>query len=141
MSPSPRLRALRALSALLLIALAPLEATAAPLLRCELSQADHTLRVDTAPAIDPYRVESVDIGSDFRFKAVMIGDETGIAYIKLYTYQRHAGRSSLLHQASFIAPARPAADAPVALGGVQTLYAPGLGRALEYRCTLIEVAA
>jgi hypothetical protein len=122
--------------AILFLAALPAAALAQATLHCELSQGDTQRSIDTTPVADPYSVKGVDISRDFRFKAVVVGDAGQIAYIKLYTYVRSGGKSSLLHQASYAAPI-----APGALGGIDRLYAPGLGRELMVRCTLIEVAS
>ena len=89
---------------------------------------------------DPYRVKSVDVGEHFRFKAVVVGDERHVDYIKLYTYYRNQRQAVLLHEAEYSAPEAQGASSPAALTGTQRLYSPRLGRELSYGCALFEAA-
>ncbi|MFO1206233.1 MAG: hypothetical protein U1E63_10980 [Burkholderiales bacterium] len=111
-----------------------------PRLRCHVEYADNSQVLEFAPVADPYRVKAVDIGERFRFKAVVVGDERHVDYIKLYTYYRNERQAVLLHEAEYQAPEVARSTAPAALTGTQRLYSPLLGRELSYGCTLIEDA-
>lgn len=108
---------------------------AAPLLRCQVSYSGETRTLEAAPVSDPYSVEAWDIGGRFRFKAVVIGDDRRIDYIKLYAYYQAERQPVLLHQAKYLPPFA-ASDAPYALTGLNYLYSPDLGRELQYGCAL-----
>ena len=135
-------RAARAVALSCAVAAAPAAPTvqAAPLLRCEVDHGGRTWRVDTAPVADPYGVQPLDIGGRFRFKAVMIGDETRVDYIHLYTYFVSGGTPVLVHQASYHPPIEGSADGTTPFTGLQRVYSPVLGREMTYRCALADIA-
>jgi hypothetical protein len=108
---------------------------AAPLLRCHLSYGGATQTLEAVPGSDPYGVEAMDISGRFRFKAVVIGDERHIDYIKLYAYYQSARQPVLLHEARYTPPFAATAS-PYDLTGLNFLYSPDLGRELQYGCTL-----
>lgn len=110
-------------------------AEASPLLRCEVSYAGATHTVEASPAADPYGVAARDIAGRFSFKAVVIGDDQYVDYIKLYAYYQTRRQPVLLHQAKYLPPFT-ASSSPYALTGTHFLYSPDLGRELQYRCTL-----
>lgn len=112
------------------------EAFANPLLRCDVTYAGRTHVVQASPVSDPYLVPSVDIAGRFRFKAVMVGDTTRLAYINLYAYfVAEDEQPKLIHQSKYLPTERWLA-APLALTGTQHLYAGPLERELIYSCTL-----
>lgn len=116
-------------------------AAAVPLLRCEVEQGGRTWQVETAPVTDPYGVRPLDIDGKFRFKAVMVGDERQIEYVKLYAYHHTRSKPVLLHQATYLAPlVASEPTAPPSLSGQHTVFSPWLEREMRYRCTLREVA-
>jgi hypothetical protein len=110
-------------------------AVAAPLLRCQVTYAGSTQVIDARPEADPYPIASVDIGGRFRFKAVMIGTETRVDYIKLYAYL-DARRQPILVQEAVYLPPFNATSAPYPLTGEQHLFAGPVERELLYSCTL-----
>jgi hypothetical protein len=114
-------------------------ALASPRLRCQLIQGGTMQVLDFAPALNPYDVKAVDLDGRFRFKAVVIGDERKIDYIKLYTYYQSKRQAVLLHEARYLAPAADSGAGSAALTGTNTLYSPNLGREFQYGCALIEV--
>lgn len=115
-------------------------AEATPLLRCQVDQGGQAWRVETAPVADPYGVRPLDIGGKFRFKAVMVGDEQRVEYVKLYAYYQTRRTPVLLHEAKYLAPKAGADPAGVPLTGDHTVFSPWLEREMRYRCTLHEVA-
>jgi hypothetical protein len=128
---------LSGLSTLLPALLCATAADAAPLLRCEISYGGVSRILTAAPTTDPYGVESIDIGGRFRFKAVVIGKEADIELIKLYAYYYGKRQPVLIQQASYAGPFRISSSAD-ALTGLNRLYAPPLGRELQYGCAVTE---
>lgn len=110
-------------------------AVAAPLLRCHVTYAGSTQTLETGPVGDPYPVASVAIGERFRFKAVMVGTEGQVTYIKLYAYFE-TPQQPLLIQATNYLPPFAATTTPYPLTGEQHLYAGTMERELLYHCTL-----
>ena len=134
------------LSLLILIFMAgtliPKAAFAAPLLRCKIEQNGATFMVESSPRLDPYGVVAVAINKNFRFKAVVIGNETKIDYIKIYAYYMGDRQAILLHEAKYLAPSVQSTElAPFQLTGMNYLYSPNLNREMQYGCSLIESAA
>jgi hypothetical protein len=112
---------------------------APPLLRCEINSGGESYVEDFLPTTDPYTVAAKDIGGGFRFKAVMLGTEQRIEYIKIYTYSQEPHHVVLLHVAKYLPPFRQKQPSFAALTGVHYLYSPGLERELQYGCALSEV--
>ena len=108
---------------------------AAPLLRCEVIYAGVTYTVVSTPSSDPYSVEAVDIGERFRFKAVMVGVDKPIDYIKLYAYFQTRRKDIPIHQATYLPPFA-ASDEAYLLTPQNYLYAGDVERELQYHCTL-----
>jgi hypothetical protein len=120
--------------------LLPAVASASPRLRCQLSQGDAVEVLDFTPVMDPYTAKAVDIRGNFRFKAVVIGDERKIDYIKLYTYYLSKRQAVLLHEARYSEPRVGTTQDQAALTGTNFFYSPVLERELQYGCALIEVS-
>jgi hypothetical protein len=112
-------------------------ACAAPLLRCEISYGGTTRVVEAAPTVDPYRVRPIDIGGRFRFKAVVTGTDQRIDLVKLYAYYHGKRQPILLQEARYAGPF-VVSDSAYALTGLNHLYAPPLGRELQYGCAIVE---
>jgi len=117
------------------------DASAAPQLRCHIEQGGNVHDLQISAVSDPYGVAPVDINGRFRFKAVMVGDDKAIAYIKLYTYYTTKRQPVLLHVAKYLAPVPQAGQDPAGLTGVTYLYSPLLGREIQYGCALLREAA
>lgn len=128
----------KALSAALLWPLICAPASAAPLLHCELKYAGSTHTLETLPGSDPYTTESIDIHGRFRFKAVVLGTAQKIEAVKLYVYYETRRQPVLIEEVKYMPPFA-AGDSPYALTGLHYVYAPPLGRELQYGCALREV--
>lgn len=127
---------------LLAASLLPAAAAGAPLLRCKVEQAGSTHLLEFAAQSDPYTAKIVTISKSFRFKAVVVGDQKKIDYIKIYTYYQTGRQPVLMHEAKYLNPVAQASGAPFdALTGQHYLYAPWLNRELQYGCALVEEAA
>lgn len=117
-------------------------AAAAPHLHCHLVQGDTVIDTQTAPTADPYGVAALRV-NHFRFKAVVVGDEHRIEYVKLYTYydtgngpQGSMQRIRLLHEGKYLAPHPQSDTGPSSLTGIVYLYEPRLEREFSYECAL-----
>ena len=113
---------------------------ATPLLRCQFEVNAQTYQHEFQTVSDPYRVESVDLGGRFRFKAVVLGDATQVQLIDLYASYQTRRQPMILQHAQFVAPVAKPQPAPDALTGRVALYSPFLGKELKYACALHEVA-
>lgn len=116
-------------------------AVAAPRLSCEILQGGNTLKLQFEPVSDPYVVEAIDINERFRFKAVMVGSEQKVDYIKFYAYYLSSGQAVLLHEAKYLSPVPQKNAIPDTLTGQHYLYSPELGREMQYGCALLEVTS
>lgn len=108
---------------------------ATPRLHCALTYAGSTQMLEVVPVADPYRVASVDVGGRFRFKAVMVGRDQRVDYIKLYAYLDTARQPVLVQQITY----QPPFATGRSLTGKQFIYAGPVERELQYECTFNEV--
>lgn len=132
--PRPAGRAGALAAAALLLANA--SATAGLHLHCQFETAGESQTRDFMPVRDPYAVAPIDVSREFRFKAVLYGDEHHIEYVKLFAYYQGERQPMLLQMARYLAPRAAQGSDPVALTGRQTLYSPNLERPLEYGCAV-----
>jgi len=128
----------KVLGPMLLASLFCASAGAAPLLHCEVTYAGNTHTLEASTGGDPYATESIDIDGRFRFKAVVLGTAQKIDVIKLYAYYETRKQPVMIEEVKF-APPFATSDSPYALTGLHSLYAPPLGRELQYGCALREV--
>lgn len=140
LKPSPHVARsyLSALAGCFCAALYASTALAAPRLHCHIEQNGVSETFTFVPVANPYRVVPIDIGERFRFKAVVIGDEQHVDYIKLYTYYQTPRRAELLHEAHYRTPVAMPTPNVDALSGRVTLFSPDLGREIHYACALRE---
>jgi hypothetical protein len=115
-------------------------ADASPLLRCQFEVNAETYQHDFKPVADPYKVESVDLGGRFRFKAVVLGDDKQVSLINLYASYQTRRQPMILQHSQFVAPVSVREPSFDALTGRVYLYSPFLGKELQYACALHEVA-
>lgn len=118
----------------------PAPAVASPRLQCEIAEGGDAKMIELAPMAEPYDAKAVDINHRFRFKAVVVGSDRQIDYVKLYVYYWFRQQPVLLHEAKYLSPMARVDPSPDALTGTQYLYSPELGREMQYRCALREVA-
>jgi len=109
------------------------------LLRCQIDQGGEHFAFDFAPVSDPYSVPSIDINERFRFKALVVGDDKTVQYIKIYVYYETRRQAMILQELKYLQAKAQKNPLPDALTGVQTLYSPDLGREMKYQCALHEV--
>ena len=121
-------------------AVVPMAAQAVPLLKCHFevnaSRSEHSF----SPTHDPYAVRSVDLENRFRFKAVVLGNDTQVESINLYVSYQTERQPMVLQHVKFAAPVALKQPTPDALTGRVALYSPFLGKELLYGCALHEVA-
>lgn len=108
-------------------------------LRCDVSYGGKTETLAFAPVDDPYRVKATSFNDRFRFKAVVIGDASGIADVSIYVHDLDVGYPVLLHEANYATPTPQRNARPDALTGTQNIYSPRRGRELRYQCALLEL--
>jgi hypothetical protein len=129
------------LSSILLIAICTstlateANATNVPLLRCAVTYAGTTHTIESRLSKDPYLAPMHDIGGRFSFKALMIGEQKNIQYIKLYAYLQGRDTDTIIHQATYLAPFRPTKSMRV-LTPHNHLYAGEVEREMQYQCSL-----
>ena len=124
----------------LLAAFFPLLAKASPQLRCHFEVNAERFEHSFNPVADPYTVTSVNLADRFRFKAVVLGNDSRVDLINLYVSYQTERQPMVLQHIKFVAPISQASPNPDALTGRVALYSPFLGKELLYGCALHEVA-
>lgn len=115
-------------------------ASAAARLRCDVDQGGEQRQFEFAPSADPYAPRPLDIGRHFRFKAVIVGSDTVVEYVKLYTYFQAPRQPVLLQQSTYLAPQpQPESAGAHALTGTIDVHSPELVHQMRYGCALLEV--
>jgi hypothetical protein len=113
-------------------------ASAEPVLRCQINQGGEAHVLEAEASLNPYAAKPVMIGKSFQFKAVVFGSKDEIAYVSLYTYARTDRGPALIHEVKYLHPQMPlTAPEPDSLTGRVSVYAPHLGREIQYGCTLL----
>ncbi len=118
----------------------PVMAQASPQLRCHFEVNAEQFEYSFNPVADPYTVTSVNLADRFRFKAVVLGDDTRVDLINLYVSYQTDRQPMVLQHTKFVEPIAQALPKPDALTGRVALYSPFLGKELLYGCALHEVA-
>lgn len=118
----------------------PVVAHAAPELRCHFDVNAERFENSFTPVTDPYTVGSVNLADRFRFKAVVIGNDTRVDLINLYVSYQTERQPMVLQHVKFVVPVAQVQPTPDALTGRVALYSPFLGKELQYGCALHEVA-
>ncbi|EGJ11652.1 MULTISPECIES: hypothetical protein [Rubrivivax] len=116
-------------------------ATESPLLRCELRYVSTTMQVEARPVADPYTVAAQDVGTRFRFKAVVLGTPERVDSVSLYAYDMAVANAPVLIHEVVHRPPFPPGTAIPALTGWNHVYSSRLGRELVYGCALGTEAA
>jgi len=112
-----------------------------PLLRCELRYVSTTMQVEARPVADPYTVAAQDVGTRFRFKAVVLGTPERVDSVSLYAYDMAVDNAPVLIHEVVHRPPFAAGTAIPALTGWNHVYSARLGRELVYGCALGTEAA
>lgn len=115
------------------------QAHAAPVLRCHFEVNAERFEHSFTPVAEPYGVTSVNLADRFRFKAVVLGENTHVDLINLYVSYQTERQPMLLQHLKFLKPVAQTAPTPDALTGRVALYSPFLGKELLYGCALHEV--
>lgn len=117
----------------------PIVAQASPELRCHFEVNAEHFEHRFAVVSEPYAVRSVNLADRFRFKAVVLGNDTQVDLINLYVSYQTQRQPMVLQHVKFIAPVAQLDPKPDALTGRVALYSPFLGKELQYGCALHEV--
>jgi hypothetical protein len=112
---------------------------ASPVLRCHFEVNAERVEHSFLPVSEPYEVPSVNLANRFRFKAVVLGDQTRVDLINLYVSYQTQRQPMLLQHVKFVAPVAQTHPMPESLTGRVALYSPFLGKELLYSCALHEV--
>ena len=123
----------------MLAAWLPVVVQAAPELRCHFEVNAERSEYRFSPVSDPYTVDSVNLADRFRFKAVVLGNNTQVDLINVYVSYQTERQPMVLQQVKFVAPVAQVQPMPDALTGRVALYSPFLGKELQYGCALHEV--
>lgn len=118
----------------------PVMAQASPQLRCHFEVNAEHFEYSFNPVADPYTVTSVNLADRFRFKAVVLGNDSRVDLINLYVSYQTERQPMVLQHTKFVEPIAQALPKPDALTGRVALYSPFLGKELLYGCALHEVA-
>lgn len=118
------------LAALLLFA----AAAQAESVACHVTYGGATQLIEARPVDSPYGVRATPVGSFFLFRIVFRRQPAELAAIKIYTYADHDDGPSLIHQASYAYPVRPAGGD--GFSGRQWVYEPRRDSELQYWCEL-----
>ena len=117
----------------------PTTVQATPLLKCHFEVNAERSEKTFTPTTDPYTVDSVNLADRFRFKAVVLGNNTQVDLINVYVSYQTERQPMVLQQVKFVAPVAQVQPMPDALTGRVALYSPFLGKELQYGCALHEV--
>jgi hypothetical protein len=80
------------------------------------------------------------LANRFRFKAIVLGNDTRVTSIHLYVSYQTERQPMLLQHAKFVTPQALEQPTPDALTGRVAVYSPFLGKELQYGCALHEVS-
>jgi hypothetical protein len=128
------------LLAMLLPAVLPTAVQAASELRCHFEVNAERFEHSFAPVSEPYAVQSINLADRFRFKAVVLGNDTLVDLVNLYVSYQTDRQPMVLQHLKFVAPVAQRQPTPDALTGRVALYSPFLGKELQYGCALHAVA-
>lgn len=118
----------------------PTVVQAVPELRCHFEVNAERFQHRFRPVSEPYAVQSINLADRFRFKAVVLGNDTRVDLVNLYVSYQTDRQPMVLQHVKFVAPVAQLQPASDALTGRVALYSPFLGKELQYGCALHEVA-
>lgn len=81
-----------------------------------------------------YTVDSIAVGSYFRFRVVFRNQPADLAAIKVYTYADRDDGAVLIHQSAYPYPPRPSKNSPYGFSGLHHVYEPVRDGELQYWC-------
>jgi hypothetical protein len=117
----------------------PTAVQAASELRCRFEVNAERFEHRFTPVSEPYTVQSVNLADRFRFKAVVLGNDTRVDLVNLYVSYQTERQPMVLQHVKFVAPVAQLQPEPDALTGRVAVYSPFLGKELQYGCALHEV--
>ena len=103
----------------MLTVLCPIVAQATPELRCHFEVNAEHFEHRFTPVSEPYTVQSVNLADRFRFKAVVLGNDTRVDLVNLYVSYQTERQPMVLQHVKFVAPVAQRQPAPDALTGLE----------------------
>ena len=100
---------------------------------CHYTYGGETKSLRAEPVGSAYTVDSIAVGSYFRFRVVFRNRPTDLASIKVYTYADRDDGPVLIHQATYPYPPRPSRP-PYGFTGLHYVYEPVRDGELQYWC-------
>lgn len=101
---------------------------------CHYSYGGETRTLIARPVESPYPVETIPVGSFFRFRVVFQAAPADLRSVKVYTYAAKDDSPTLIHQATYAYP--PARAGRYGFTGLQSVYEPLRESELQYWCEL-----
>lgn len=100
---------------------------------CHYTYGGETRTLVARPVESPYPVETIPVGSFFRFRVVFQAAPANRRSVKVYTYAAKDDSPTLIHQATYpYPPARP--TGAYGFTGLQSVYEPVRDGELQYWC-------
>ena len=109
-------------------------AVAAEQVVCHYTYGGETRRLNVAPTDSAYSVDSIAIGSYFRFRVVFQKRPADLAAIKVYTYADRDEGAVLIHQATYPYPPVVGPKAAYGFSGLHFVYEPVRDGELQFWC-------
>ncbi len=103
---------------------------------CHYTYGGETKMLVAQAVTSPYAVNSIQVGSYFRFRIVFQNKPSDLASIKIYTYADHDEGPVLIHQATYPYPPPNRHNAPYGFSGLNFVYEPVRDGELQYWCEL-----
>ncbi len=101
---------------------------------CHYTYGGETKSLRAEPVRSGYTVDSIAVGSYFRFRVLFRKQPADLAAIKVYTYADRDDGSALIHQATYPYPPRPSKNSPYGFSGLHHVYEPVRDGELQYWC-------
>lgn len=132
-APAKRLGRVLCVASIVLSALAS-GAAAEEQVVCHYTYGGETRRFSVAPTDSAYSVDSIAIGSYFRFRVVFQNRPADLAAIKVYTYADRDEGAVLIHQATYPYPPAMGTKGAYGFSGLHFVYEPVRDGELQYWC-------
>jgi len=101
---------------------------------CHYTYGGETKSLRAEPVRSGYSVDSIAVGSYFRFRVVFRNRPADLAAIKIYTYADRDDGPVLIHQATHPYPLGRSTNSRFGFSGLQHVYEPVRDGELQYWC-------
>ena len=101
---------------------------------CHYTYGGETKSLRAEPVRSGYTIDSIAVGSYFRYRVVFRNEPADLAAIKVYTYADRDDGPVLIHQATYSYPPRTSKKTPYGFSGLHHLYEPVRDGELQYWC-------